>query len=97
MQLDAGKESSLGRAALQRSSNIVKKMSHDMSKMSTNESMPSLRGSVFQIKQKSHEELDIEIQSHRILHVLDELIYKLEIVVSLSCQFNHSCHIDSLN
>lgn len=51
-------------------------------KISTCHSILSCKGSPFRIKQKSHEELDIEIQSVRILCVLDELIEKLEVVVS---------------
>lgn len=60
-------------------SNVVRRISH---RISTCDSVISFPGAAFHIEHKSHEELDIEIQSGRILYVLDELIAKLEIIVS---------------
>lgn len=43
--------------------------------------------SVYLVKQQTHEELEIEIQTNRVLYVLDETIEKLKISVRKQYRF----------
>ncbi|GJQ86371.1 hypothetical protein Trydic_g4946 [Trypoxylus dichotomus] len=72
--------SSVIAANIRKSSTLARKISN---KISHTDSTVSYKASVFQIKPKTHQELEIEIQSSRVLYVLDELLAKLEIVACI--------------